>query len=70
VLDQRLPDRPGAQLLAMLREKRARLPGVLISGAEDSQAMVLAAADGPSAFLRKPFLPDELVKAVEDILAV
>ncbi len=70
VLDQRLPDRPGAQLLAMLREKRPRLPGVLISGAEDSQAMLLAASDGPAAFLRKPFLPDELVKAVEDILAV
>jgi two-component system, OmpR family, KDP operon response regulator KdpE len=62
VLDVRLPDTDGLELLALLRRTPGwgRVPVVLATAA----AEVTAPPDGPTALLLKPFGQDELWAAV------
>lgn len=66
VLDLVLPGRRGDEVMVALREFRPELPVLLTSGypAEDVQH----ACDERTDFLRKPFLPDELLHAVGQLL--
>jgi two-component system, OmpR family, response regulator len=72
LLDVRMPDMDGAQLLLELRRSLGdRCPKVLwISGSPAEEVAERTAAAGPAAgFVRKPFHLDELIRTVETALA-
>jgi len=70
VLDVMLPGRSGLELLDELRERpdTADIPVVVIS-AWHGEYERTALATGASAFLGKPFDPDELAETVERLIA-
>jgi two-component system cell cycle sensor histidine kinase/response regulator CckA len=63
VIDLRLPDKDGLELLALLRSARPGLPCVLTSGAPLEGELPTG-----SAFLPKPFTLPELSGAVQALL--
>lgn len=69
VTDVVLPRHSGVELLRILREQRPLLPAVLVSGFADD---VLANEPVPpdAVVLDKPFLADELLDAVREVLDV
>ena len=62
VLDMTLPDLLGLDIMRYMRtEKRLmRIPVVMISGGDELRLMAESFAAGASAFLRKPFTPEQL----------
>ncbi len=70
LLDLFLPDGDGRTLLTEIRhtEHGASTPVIVISGAEDSAVSEQAMALGATQFVRKPFLADQVVASVSDIL--
>jgi CheY-like chemotaxis protein len=66
VLDVVMPGISGDQLLRELRALDPRLPAVLVSGAADRRAA--GAGAGVTAFVQKPFRPEELIAAVRRVL--
>jgi CheY-like chemotaxis protein len=67
VLDWTMPAPGGAETFARLRELRADLPIVIMSGYAEAAATALT-REGPTAFLEKPFTPDALDAAVRSVL--
>ena len=69
VLDVMLPGLSGIEVLDALRhdERLAKTPVVVITAWSHTEAEVLTA--GADAFVSKPFDPDDLSHAVEDLLA-
>lgn len=65
VLDLVMPDLSSEEVLTELRELRPGLPVVLTSGYDREQAVRRLAGREVSDFLRKPYGPDELVRAVQ-----
>jgi len=69
LLDMKLPDMDGMQILKGLKERKARPRVIVMTGystlANAVQAMKLGAVD----YLSKPFTDDELVEAVEKAFA-
>jgi CheY-like chemotaxis protein len=68
LLDRTMPDLSGEETLALLRERDPQLVVVLTSGYEEAQSLVAARRVSPNAFLRKPYAPDELARAVRAAL--
>lgn len=68
LLDCRLPDTDGISLCGRLRARVPRLPVLLSSG--HNYAGPRAVADGPTAFLAKPFLPEQLKRQIDTLLQV
>ena len=64
ITDNSMPKLSGVELVKKLRAERMFLPVILASGSTpmDTASLQLAAS------LRKPFLPDELVQAVQEVL--
>ncbi len=65
MLDLDLPDMTGLELLARLRQKRPRLPAVVVSGRSE----VEMAGDplAPAVFLAKPFRREDLQDAIHRV---
>ncbi len=68
VTDVVMPDLDGPSLVRRAREIRENLPAVMISGYAESQLMADVVLDSKTAFLPKPFLPNQLVAAVRQML--
>ncbi|HDR15040.1 MAG TPA: response regulator [Desulfobacteraceae bacterium] len=70
LLDMKLPDMDGMDILRMLKEKMPSLEVVVMTGYSTTtnavQAMKLGAVD----YLSKPFTDDELLRAVENSCGV
>lgn len=69
-LDAKLPDIEGLELARMIREMNRDLPIILVSGYfyKDDVVVQNALAEGlVSAFIAKPFLHDEIIKAIKMI---
>jgi FixJ family two-component response regulator len=64
LIDLRLPDIDGLELLARTRAMGRHLPVVLISGAGDIPSAVAAIRLGAAGFLEKPVSPSDLVDTV------
>jgi CheY-like chemotaxis protein/GAF domain-containing protein len=64
VLDVRLPGMDGLEVLRRLRERRPRLPVIMLSAHQDQEALRQGAAD----YLAKPLHEEELVLAVRRAL--
>jgi CheY-like chemotaxis protein len=64
VLDVRLPDLDGIQVLARIREMRPELPVIMLSASTDQEIVLEALRLGASDYLAKPLHDEELVLAV------
>jgi PAS domain S-box-containing protein len=60
LLDLTLPGMDGAEIFRHLREVRADVPVVVISGYGEDEAAARVAGATPSGFLAKPFTPEQL----------
>lgn len=69
LLDLTMPDKDGATLLAELRAIRPRLRAMMMSGFSAEHVMARLPRDNPPTLLRKPFDGDELILAIQDLLA-
>lgn len=65
-----MPGDSGFDLAATLRRDRPDLPVVLFTGVVDLKTRALAQAVGVETVLRKPLLPEQLLKAIHDWLGV
>ncbi|MFK7894238.1 MAG: response regulator [Myxococcota bacterium] len=64
VLDVRLPDMDGIQVLASIREQRPELPIIMLSASTDQEIVLEALRLGASDYLAKPLHDEELSLAV------
>ncbi len=71
LVDCSLPDIDGAELCERVRTQRASLPVLLMSGREQSPLARKLAMGGPvrPRFLAKPFLPGDVMREVQTLLA-
>ena len=64
VLDVRLPDMDGIQVLACIRERRPELPIIMLSASTDQEIVLEALRLGAGDYLAKPLHEEELALAV------
>ncbi|MFQ3670377.1 MAG: response regulator [Verrucomicrobiia bacterium] len=64
VIDIVLPDMEGTEIFAHIRQQNPHLPVVLISGFSTAPRLRL---DGTARFLQKPFNPQELLGALDQL---
>jgi DNA-binding response OmpR family regulator len=69
VIDFRMPDMDGLQLLRLLRQRRQGMRVLLLSGEEDEQLESRALAEGAAAFLSKATAPALLLQMLLQSLA-
>jgi CheY-like chemotaxis protein len=69
LLDLTMPRLDGADALSALRAVREDVPVILCSGYPEETAMALIAGMGVTAFLAKPYGPNQLIEKLEDALA-
>ena len=70
VVDHRMPGMNGMQLIKMARRLAPDMPVVLVTGYATAESAERARELGVSAYLRKPFQPEELLEAVRRALRV
>ncbi|MDX2456291.1 MAG: response regulator [Gammaproteobacteria bacterium] len=68
VVDQRMPEMSGLELLAELRSREIELPIIIITGHGDSQMSAMARKQGAVGFLEKPFRNQDLLECIENIM--
>ncbi|MGE0012479.1 MAG: sigma-54-dependent transcriptional regulator, partial [Azoarcus sp.] len=68
LLDLRLPDLSGMEVLERLHERQPDLPVVMISAHGDTRAAVQAVKLGAADYLSKPFELDDLFHVIETVL--
>lgn len=72
LLDVEMPYMDGFQVLEMLKENSALkdIPVVMLTAAADKQTVLRAGTSGVDGYIRKPFMPDDLVRhALKAVLA-
>jgi DNA-binding response OmpR family regulator len=67
VLDYRLPDMTGIEILIKLKEKQPDSKVVLITRYGDQEVGSKAIAAGADAFISKPINPDELLEVIKNL---
>lgn len=68
LIDIRLPDMEGTQLLSALKETRPRMVKIIVTGYPSLQNAVEAVNKGADAYIIKPVKMDELLKMVKEHL--
>jgi len=68
VIDIRLPDMDGAQLLTSLRETTPKMVKIILTGYPALQNAIDAVNKGADAYLTKPLDADELLKVIKEHL--
>lgn len=66
ITDMLLPGMNGLEIFQTLRRKRPGLIGILITGQGTIDMAIQAVEEGLNGFVRKPFVPDEIIRVVED----
>jgi DNA-binding NtrC family response regulator len=69
ITDLMIPGTSGMELLQIIRDKYPELDVIMITGYASIESAVKATKLGASAYLPKPFTPDELTKVTEQALA-
>lgn len=69
VLDITMPDRGGLEILKALKHEQPRLPVLILSMHSGSHYVLGSLKAGASGYLNKEAAPEELVKAIETVLA-
>ena len=70
LLDVRMADMDGLQLLAILKERAVSWPVVILTAHGDVGVAVRAIKLGAIEFLEKPFAPEDLDRAIEQAFAI
>lgn len=65
VLDLRMPEMSGLELMLLLHRRGTRIPTVILSALADADSQERCLAAGALRFLTKPFLGDDLLQAVK-----
>ena len=68
VLDLKMPERDGLQMMAHLKELRVPVPVIVMSGYATSDSVLASLEGGAFAFIPKPFTPDELLASVQFVV--
>lgn len=68
LLDVRLPDMEGIELLAKLRETKPKMRKIIITGYPTLQNAVGAVNKGADAYVMKPFDVEKMLKTIKDQL--
>jgi two-component system response regulator HydG len=69
LLDYRLPDGNGLELLSLIREKNRVSPVIIMTGFNDVRTVVKAMKLGATDYITKPVNPDELMMVINQALA-
>jgi FixJ family two-component response regulator len=69
VVDYKMPDMNGIELVGQLRKRDVATPIILITGYPDDNISTRAAAAGVRRVLRKPLLDESLVKQIRGAIA-
>jgi DNA-binding response OmpR family regulator len=69
MLDLRLADVSGVELVRRLRERRAAIPPILLVSGETEAVLQQIAAELGASYLRKPYDIDQLLRSVNQLLA-
>ena len=67
LLDLRMPDMSGLEVLQEAREREIKIPVVMLTTSNEEQDLVEALRNGAQGYLLKDMEPDELVSALRDI---
>jgi two-component system nitrate/nitrite response regulator NarL len=67
LLDLRMPDMSGLEVLRKIKAKKIKIPVVMLTTSNDEQDLVEALRNGAQGYLLKDMEPDELVSALRDI---
>lgn len=67
LLDLRMPDMSGLEVLLKAKERRIEIPIVMLTTSNEEQDLVEALRNGAQGYLLKDMEPDELVSALRDI---
>lgn len=67
--DLRLPDHDGLYLLQWMRERKLRVPFIVMTGYAEVQNAVLAMKLGANDYIAKPVQPDLLLEKINDALS-
>jgi DNA-binding NtrC family response regulator len=68
LVDVKMPVHDGMLLMRRLKERRIRVPVVVMSGYPTAETVREAQGLGAVSFIAKPFTPDELGEAVRSVL--
>jgi len=69
LIDLRMPDRDGMEIVRLARENRANMPVLIITGYGALESAAEATRLGVSDYISKPFTPDQIVQAVAGAMA-
>jgi DNA-binding response OmpR family regulator len=64
VVDVKMPERDGLQLVARVKESPVPVPVIVMSGYPTSETVLASLEGGAFAFIPKPFTPDEFLASV------
>lgn len=67
LLDLRMPDMSGLEVLQNIKENDIKIPVVMLTTSNEEQDLVEALRNGAQGYLLKDMEPDELVSALRDI---
>ena len=67
LLDLRMPDMTGLDVLKSLREDKITIPVVILTTSNDESDLIKALRSGAQGYLLKDMEPDELVGSLRDI---
>ena len=70
ILDIHMPEMTGVELLSLLRTRGIHTPAIVVSGQNDPVLGEILTRSGALAILNKPVNEDELMRLVEQALAV
>jgi DNA-binding NtrC family response regulator len=65
IVDLKMPEQDGLQLLARVRETGVPVPVIVMSGYPTSDTVQSSLESGAYAFVAKPFTPEELLASVQ-----
>lgn len=68
ILDVRMPQISGLEVLKTLKQDRPQIPVIVMSGFADVTMAVKAMQSGASDFIEKPFQPDDVLNTVKKVL--
>lgn len=68
LLDIKLPDMEGTELLAKMHRAKPQMMKIMVTGYASLDNSVLSLNSGADAYIMKPVMPEKLIKVVEDKL--
>jgi len=68
IVDLKMPERDGLQLLQRVQGWERRVPVIVMSGYPTSETVLSSLQSGAFAFLPKPFTPDELLAVLQVVV--